>query len=78
MRFQAERAAAYYEAAAPLARLLPPAGRSVFLVMTRTYRALLDAIVGRDFDVFAGRVRVSTWRKLWFVAGALPVRWGRG
>jgi phytoene synthase len=76
MRFQAERARAYYEAALPLAAMLPPPGRAVFLVMSRTYRALLEAIVRRDFDVFRGRVRVRTWRKLWFVAGALPVRWG--
>jgi phytoene synthase len=77
MRFEAERARGYYEAAAPLAGLLPPPGRAVFLVMSRTYRALLEAIVNRDFDVFRDRVRVSTWRKLWFVAAALPARWGR-
>lgn len=77
MRFEAERARGYYEAAGPLAGLLPPPGRAVFLVMSRTYRALLEAMVRREFDVFRGRVRVSTWRKLWFVAGALPARWGR-
>jgi phytoene synthase len=77
MRFEAERARGYYEEAAPLAGLLPPPGRAVFLVMSRTYRALLEAIVRRDFDVFRGRVRVSRWRKLWFVAQALPVRWAR-
>jgi 15-cis-phytoene synthase len=78
MRFEAERARGYYEAARPLAGLLPPPGRAVFQVMSRTYRALLEAIVRRDYDVFSRRVRVSTWRKLWFVAGALPVRWGPG
>jgi phytoene synthase len=77
MRFEAERAETYYEAAAPLAGMLPPPGRAVFLVMSRTYRALLDAIVRRDYDVFRGRVRVSTWHKLWFVAEALPMRWAR-
>jgi phytoene synthase len=78
MAFEAERARGYYDAARPLAGLLPPPGRAVFQVMSRTYRGLLDAIVRRDFDVFSGRVRVSTWRKLWFVAEALPVRWGGG
>jgi phytoene synthase len=77
MQFQAERALAYYQAATPLAGLLPPPGRAVFLVMSRTYRALLEAVVRRDFDVFGGRVRVSRWRKLWYVAQALPVRWAR-
>jgi phytoene synthase len=76
MHFQVERARAYYDAARPLTELLRPAGRSVFLVMSRTYRALLDAIVRRDYDVFSGRVRLSRWRKLWLAAQALPVRWG--
>jgi phytoene synthase len=76
MRFQAERAYGYYDAAAPLTGLLPAAGRAVFLVILRTYRALLDRIVERGFDVFAGRVRLSAWHKLWLAARAVPVRWG--
>jgi phytoene synthase len=76
MQFEAERARGYYEAAGPLAVLLRPPGRAVFLVMTRTYRALLEAIVRSDYDVFRRRVRVSGWRKLWLAAQALPVRWG--
>jgi phytoene synthase len=76
MRFEADRAYAYYDAAAPLAKQLPPAGRAVFVTMSRTYRGLLDAIVRRDFDVFSGRVRLSPFRKLWLAASALPVRWG--
>jgi 15-cis-phytoene synthase len=76
MQFQVARAYSYYEHAGPLAKLLPPAGRAVFLVMLRTYRGLLDAIVRRDFDVFSDRVRLSKLHKLWLAAGALPVRWG--
>jgi phytoene synthase len=76
MRFEAERARGYYEAAGPLAELLRPPGRAVFLVMTRTYRALLEAIVRSDYDVLRRRVRLSGWRKLWLVAQALPVRLG--
>jgi phytoene synthase len=76
MRFEAERARDYYEAALPLAHYLEPPGRAVFLVIVRTYRKLLDAIVDRDFDVFAERVRVGGWYKLWLAARALPVRWG--
>jgi phytoene synthase len=78
MRFEVARAQGYYQAALPLAELLRPAGRAVFLVMLRTYRGLLDAIVRRDYDVFSGRVRLSRWRKLWLAARALPVRWGWG
>ena len=76
MRFEVDRAAAYYRAAEPLAPLLRPAGRAVFLTMLRTYRGLLDAIVRRDYDVFSGRVRLSRLHKLWLAARALPVSWG--
>ena len=76
MRFEVERARSYYEAARPLAGLLRPAGRAVYLVMARTYRGLLEAIEKRDYDVFSGRVRLSRWHKMWLALQALPVRWG--
>lgn len=76
MRFEVDRARRYYEAAGPLAGLLPPAGRAVFRVMLRTYRGLLDAIEARDYDVFSSRVTLSRWRKLGLVVQALPARWG--
>lgn len=76
MRFQVERARNHYREAKPLAALLPPPGRAVFLVLSRTYAALLDAIERRDYDVFSSRVCVSRWKKLCLVARALPVRWG--
>jgi phytoene synthase len=76
MRFQVERARGYYESAAPLAELLDPAGRAVFLVMLRTYRGLLEAIVRRDYDVFRHRVRLSRLHKLWLAAQVLPLCWG--
>jgi phytoene synthase len=74
MRFEAERAYGYYAAGERLAPLLRPPGRAVFLVMLRTYRGLLDAIVRRDYDVFSERVRLSRWQKVWLTARALPVR----
>lgn len=76
MKFQVERAQEYYKKAAPLADLLDPAGQAVFLVMLRTYRGLLEAIVQRDYDVFRTRVGLSRWRKLWLAAQVLPLRWG--
>jgi 15-cis-phytoene synthase len=76
MRFQVERARAYYESSWQLVPLLEPAGRAVFLVMARTYRGLLDQIERRDYDVFSSRVRLSSWRKLLLALRALPVRWG--
>jgi phytoene synthase len=76
MRFQVERARRYYESALPLAEQLDPAGRAVFLVMLRTYRGLLEAIVRRNYDVFKVRVRLSRVRKIWLAAQVLPLRWG--
>lgn len=76
MRFQVERARTYYESATALSEYLDAAGRSVFVVMLRTYRGLLDAIEKRDYNVFAGRVRLSRLRKLWLAAQVLPLRWG--
>lgn len=76
MEFEVGRARDYYAAARPLTGLLHPAGRAVFQVILDTYRGLLDAIVRRDYDVFAGRVRLGRLHKLWLAARALPVRWG--
>lgn len=78
MQFEAERARRHYDQSLPLAALLPPPGRAVFQVMSRTYRGLLDAIEAADFGVFDRHVRLSRWRKLWWVVQALPVRWGWG
>lgn len=76
MRFEIARAKSFYEASAPLAAMLERPGRAVFLMMSRTYRSLLDAIEARDYDVFSARVGVSRWRKLRFALGVLPVRFG--
>jgi phytoene synthase len=78
MRFQVGRARDYYDAAWPLAPLLEPAGRAVFLMMAHTYRGLLDVIERRDYDVFSRRARVSNWKKLWLALRVLPVRYGWG
>jgi phytoene synthase len=76
MTFEADRARSYYDAARPLAGLLEPAGRAVFLTLWRTYRGLLEEIVASRFDVFGRRIRVSRMFKLLQVARALPVRFG--
>ncbi|MFO0965892.1 MAG: presqualene diphosphate synthase HpnD [Gemmataceae bacterium] len=76
MAFQIERARGFYEASRPLAPLLPPPGRAVFLMMSGAYRALLDEIERRDYDVFTARIRVSRWRKALLALAALPARFG--
>ena len=76
MQFEVARARSYYREGERLAPLLPSAGRAVFLVMLRTYRGLLDAIEGRDYDVFRQRVRIGKLHKLWLACRSLPVRLG--
>lgn len=76
MEFEAQRARQFYDESESLARLLPPPGKAVFLVMFRTYRGLLEKIIARDFDVFSQRVRLSRWRKMQLVLQAIPTRLG--
>jgi phytoene synthase len=78
MRYQVQRAREFYQRAWPLAELLPPPGRAVFQVMMQTYEGLLDAIEGRGFDVFGGRISLSRWYKLGLTLKAVPVRFGWG
>ncbi len=75
---QAKRAYAFYEQAAPLSGLVAPIGRPVLGAIAGIYRALLDEIVRRDYDVLAGRVRIPGWRKASIALGALPSRFGGG
>jgi phytoene synthase len=76
MRFQADRAWQFYRESESLTAFLTPPGRAIFGMMAGTYRALLNAIEGRGFDVFSRRVRVSRWRKAGILLQAWPVRWG--
>jgi 15-cis-phytoene synthase len=76
MRFEIARARGFYDAAWPLAPLLQPAGRTVFVAMARTYQAILDVIEQRNYDVFSSRCRVGRCRKLLLALQALPARWG--
>jgi phytoene synthase len=76
MRFEAQRAHAYYESGWQLVPRLSPSGRAVFLMMARTYRELLVEIEKRDYDVFRSRVRVPSWKKAMFALAALPARFG--
>jgi phytoene synthase len=76
MRFEVQRARAYYDSGWRLVPHLAPAGQAVYLMMARTYRSLLSAIEKRDYDVFRGRVRVPGWKKAMFALMALPARFG--
>ncbi|MDB5350483.1 MAG: phytoene/squalene synthetase [Planctomycetota bacterium] len=61
--FEGRRAYDFYAQAAPLIRLVAPVGRPVLRAIVGIYRALLDEIARRDYDVLACRVSLSSWRK---------------
>ncbi len=73
-RFAAKRAYEYYERAGPLIELVDPVGRPVLRAIVGIYRALLDEIVRRDFDVLSGRISLPAWRKAAIALGALAGR----
>ena len=65
MRFQIDRARAYYKAAQPGIAQLPRDGSQLTVrLMSRIYGAILDEIERAHYDVHRGRVRVSFYRKL--------------
>lgn len=64
LAFQAKRASGYYQAVRQLIPLVAPIGRPVLRYIVGVYRALLDEIVRRDYDVLSSRASLSPWRKL--------------
>ena len=72
MRFEIERAEAYYAAGMELDAYLSDDGRRVFGSMVAVYRALLDEIKRLDGDVLTRRVELTSWQKMriasqWFL-----------
>jgi len=71
MRFQINRARAYYQLADPGILGLPNDGsRFCARLMSTVYGAILDEIERADYQVHQGRVHVSTGRKLLLAAKA--------
>jgi phytoene synthase len=75
LRFEIERTRALYRSADAGLALLPSRSARCIGTARVLYSGILDQIEGRDYDVFSGRARVSTARKLATVATAwLPGR----
>ncbi len=64
LRFEAQRARAYYEESRPLLGMVDPKTRPSLAALIEIYSRLLDRIEERDFDVFSERIRLSTAEKL--------------
>lgn len=75
MRFQIDRARAYYAASAGLEQHLTRDCRATSWAIMRTYRVLLERIARRPDRVLCGRVGLSLPTKLAVVGGALAKRW---
>lgn len=78
MRFQTNRAKAYYDQAEGLFDYLEPPGRRILRAMIDIYRGLLMEIERRQFDVFSERVSLPKWKKLWFAGRAILMSAPRG
>ncbi|MGA2118492.1 MAG: phytoene/squalene synthase family protein [Bryobacteraceae bacterium] len=70
MRFEADRARAYYDEAAPLLDLIHPRSRPSLWALIAIYSGLLERIRRGNFDVFSHRVRLTALEKSWIVLRA--------
>jgi phytoene synthase len=74
LAFEGERAYQFYADAPRLAPLVAPVGRPVFLAIIGIYRALLDEMAGRDYNVLERKIALSPWRKISIAVQALAAR----
>jgi 15-cis-phytoene synthase len=74
LAFEARRAYEYYERAQGLVPLIDPVGRPVLVSIVGIYRALLDEITRRDYNVLTERITIPAWRKAAIAIRALPQR----
>ena len=71
MAFQVERARSYYDEALPLLALVQSSSRACLSAMIGIYRACLEEIPRRQYDVYSQRIGLSPWRKCSITARAL-------
>ena len=77
LAFEARRAYEEYERAGPLTSLVDPVGRPVLLTIAGIYRALLDRIERKNYDVLSERISVPTWRKASIAARSFGARFNQ-
>jgi 15-cis-phytoene synthase len=78
LAFEARRAYAFYDDARRLVPLVDPVGRPVLRTIVGIYRALLDEIARRDYQVLDRRISLPSWRKIAIALGALAGRIDNG
>ena len=79
IRFEAGRAAEWFDRGLELTASLDPRSASCLLAMTGIYRSILERIVSQPAEVLQGRISLAPWEKAWVAARSLasarPV-WG--
>lgn len=70
MRFEANRARAYYMEAMPLIKMVHPESRASLWALIQIYYRLLGRIEQKQFRVLDQRIRLSTPEKAWLVLEA--------
>jgi len=70
MRFEAERARAYYDESMPLLDLVHTRSRPSLWALITIYSRLLERIEAANYDVFSRRVRLSSLEKSWILVQA--------
>ena len=76
LEFEGQRAYQFYEDVHALAPLVAPVGRPVLLTLVGIYRALLDELAHRDYNVQQGRISIPAWRKAGIAVRSLLARFG--
>jgi phytoene synthase len=74
MRFEAERAQAYYRAARQLLPLVDATSRPALWAMIEIYERILERIIRRQFDVFNAPIRLAGVEKFSIALKALTMR----
>ncbi len=67
MRFEADRAKAYYAESAPLVGMIGSESQGALWALIEIYRRLLTRIERSNFDVLDRRIRVPAWEKIWIL-----------
>ena len=71
MRFEADRAHAYYDESRPLVGMVDERSRKSLKALIEIYSRLLKRIEQSNFDVLSRRIRVPTWEKMGILLGGL-------
>jgi phytoene synthase len=74
LKFEADRAREFYVSAEKLLPLIDDDSQAALWTLVTIYRRLLEKIAARNYEVFSGRVRLTTWEKFRVLGRGLWMR----